>query len=91
MTQIITDALQEAAQKGFTSAALPAMGTGNLKFPRNVVADTMFKTVMDFSKANPGTSLKDVRFVLYEKDQPTVDVSVPSSIIPVISIEDHNL
>ena len=74
MTQITTDALQLAGQKNFTSAAFPAMGTGNLKFPRNIVADTMFKTVMDFSKANPGTSVRDVRFVLYERDQPTVDV-----------------
>ena len=75
MSQIVTDSLQLAAQKGFTSIALPAMGTGNLRFPRDVVADTMFKTVMDFSRANPGTSVKDVRFVLYDKDQPTIDVS----------------
>ena len=75
MSQIITNSLQLAAQKGFTSIALPAMGTGNLRFPRDVVADTMFKTMMDFSRANPGTSVKDVRFVLYDKDQPTIDVS----------------
>ena len=75
MSQIITDSLQLAAEKGFTSIALPAMGTGNLRFPRDVVADTMFKTVMDFSKANPGTSVKDVRFVLYDRDHPTIDVS----------------
>ena len=75
MSQIVTDSLLLAAQSGFTSVALPALGTGNLHFPRDVVADTMFKTVMDFSKANPGTSVKDVRFVLYDKDQPTIDVS----------------
>ena len=50
------------------------MGTGNLQFPPDVVADTMFKAVTDFSKANPGTSLKDVRFVLFDKDVATVQV-----------------
>ena len=51
------------------------MGTGGLQFPRDVVAETMFNSVIEFSKKNPGTSVKDVRFVLYDKDQPTIDVS----------------
>ena len=74
MRQVIVDSLQLASQKGFTSVALPAMGTGNLQFPRDVVADTMFNTVMEFSKTNPRTTVKDVRFVLYIGDQSTIDV-----------------
>ena len=74
MRQVIVDSLQLASQRGFTSVALPAMGTGNLQFPRDVVADTMFSTVMEFSKINPRTTVKDVRFVLYIGDQSTIDV-----------------
>ena len=74
MRQVIVDSLQLASQKGFTSVALPAMGTGNLQFPRDVVADTMFNTVMEFSKTNPRTTVKDIRFVLYIGDQSTIDV-----------------
>lgn len=51
------------------------MGTGNLSFPRDVVASTMFGAVVDFSNGNPNTSLRDIRFVLYDKDQQTVNVS----------------
>ena len=76
MRKVILDSLQLASQKGFTSVALPAMGTGNLQFPRDVVAATMFNTVMEFSKTNPGTTVKDVRFVLYIGDQSTIDASI---------------
>ena len=75
LTTIITDALNTASSNEYTSVALPAMGTGNLHFPRNVVAETMFNSVIEFSTMNPGTSVKDVHFVLYDKDQPTIDVS----------------
>ena len=74
MRKFITDSLQLAGANGFISIALPAMGTGNLSFPRDVVAETMFNSVIDFSKKNPGISVKDVRFVLYPGDQPTIDV-----------------
>ena len=74
MRQVIVDSLQLASQKGFTSVALPAMGTGNLQFPRDIVADTMFNTVTEFSKINPRTTVRDVRFVLYIGDQSTIDV-----------------
>ena len=79
MEGVISNSLDMVAKKGFKSIALPAMGTGNLCFPRNVVADTMFKVVMDFSKANSGSSLKEVVFVLYTGDQQTIDVSPCSS------------
>lgn len=75
LDKIITDAMNYASQKGFSSVALPAMGTGNLQFSRDVVAEMMFNSMIEFSKKNPGTSVKDVRFVLYDKDQSTIDVS----------------
>ena len=75
MQKVVRDALSYASEKDFKSVALPAMGTGKLRFPRDVVAEIMFNSVIEFSKANPATSVKDVRFVLYDKDQFTIDVS----------------
>ena len=75
MKKILIASLDLAAKCGYKSVALPAAGTGHLGFPRNVIADTMFKTVMDFSKSHPITSLKSVVFVMYTTDQQTIDVS----------------
>ena len=64
-----------ASQNKYSSIALPAMGTGNLSFSRDIVASTMFGAVVEFSNGNPQTSIQDIRFVLYDKDQQTINVS----------------
>ena len=74
LSDLVMTALNYATQQGFASIALPAIGTGNLHFPRDVVAETMFNTVIEFSKADPATSVKDVRFILHDQNQPTIDV-----------------
>lgn len=73
--KVVSDALDAASKNGYKSAAIPALGTGNFRYPPDVVAEVMFKTALDFSKANPQTSIKDVTFVLFDKDQPTCNVS----------------
>lgn len=55
-----------------TSIAFAAIGTGTLRFPRDLVAEIFFDEVVTFSQKNPSTKLKDVRFVLYDKDVQTV-------------------
>ena len=55
--------------------AIPAIGTGNLKIPAGIVARIMYEEAEEFSRANPMTALNDVRFVVYDKDQPTISVS----------------
>ena len=55
-----------------TSIAFAAIGTGILQFPRDQVADIYFDEVMSFSQKHPKSSLTDVRFVLYDKDTPTI-------------------
>ena len=55
-----------------TSIAFPAIGTGTLQFPRSEVAEIYFDEIKSFDQRNPATSLKEVRFVLYDQDQPTV-------------------
>ena len=54
------------------SIAFPAIGTGTLQFPRAEVAKIYFDEVISFNQKNPATSLKEVRFVLYDQDHPTV-------------------
>ncbi len=67
--------LVEAHKAGFSSIAFPAMGTGNLKYPPDTVAKAMFQAFLSFGTNNSGTSIKDVRFILYDKDIATVNVS----------------
>ncbi|CAH1257722.1 PARP14 [Branchiostoma lanceolatum] len=67
---IIQSCLTMAHNSGFTSIAFPALGTGNLGYPRNFAASAMFDEVVNFSRANPRTSLKHFSIVVY--DQPTV-------------------
>ena len=57
---------------GMATIAFPAIGTGTLQFPRAEVAEIYFDEVMSFKQKNPATSLKEVRFVLYDQDHPTV-------------------
>ena len=74
MKNIIIKTLAFTSNESFSSLALPAMGTGNLQYPRHLVAKTMFDSVLQYSQENPSTSLRDIRFVLYNKDQATVNV-----------------
>ena len=55
-----------------TSIAIPAIGTGNLGFPRPKVAEIFFEEVTNYLTAHPQSTINDVRFVAYDKDQATV-------------------
>jgi poly [ADP-ribose] polymerase 10/14/15 len=66
--------LEEAQRNQSRSIAFPAFGTGNLGFPRNVVAKEMFKAVENFQKDCPKTSVNDVRFIVYQMDSQTFQV-----------------
>ncbi|XP_053407780.1 protein mono-ADP-ribosyltransferase PARP14-like isoform X2 [Mercenaria mercenaria] len=70
--KLVTSCLAEAQRQNQTSIAFPAIGTGNLGFPKDIVAREMFKAVSKFSAANPNPSVKDVRFIVYQKDLTTI-------------------
>ena len=65
--------MQRCLQKGeelrMTSIAFPVIGTGNLKFPPNTASKIMLEEIFSFCHANASSSLKDIRFVVYEQDQ----------------------
>jgi poly [ADP-ribose] polymerase 10/14/15 len=71
----VKNVLNEAFKRGVRSIAFPAIGSGNLKFPPDVVAASLFETVDNFSARNARTSISEVRFVIYEKDDATYEVS----------------
>ncbi|VDI00521.1 Hypothetical predicted protein [Mytilus galloprovincialis] len=72
METFMKTCLQTAHDNGFVSVAFPALGTGNLGYPKNQVAKNMFSCVDRFSSNHPTSSVCDVRFVVYEKDYPTI-------------------
>lgn len=62
------------------SIAIPALGTGKLGYPRDIVARIMLDTASDFSKTNP-SSLREIWIVLYKLDIPTIKVTGLNSIV----------
>ncbi|XP_078683162.1 uncharacterized protein LOC144917223 [Branchiostoma floridae x Branchiostoma belcheri] len=67
---MVQELLELADDDRHTSIAFPAMGTGNLMYPHDVAASCMYDEIWSFSQSNPGTTLKDVRIIVF--DQPTV-------------------
>ncbi|XP_070212581.1 protein mono-ADP-ribosyltransferase PARP14-like [Littorina saxatilis] len=70
--QTVMDCLTKCNQSGFTSIAIPALGTGNLSYPRDEVAQTMIGAVRQFEQTCPSSVLREVKLVVYHKDTQTV-------------------
>ncbi|XP_042639664.1 protein mono-ADP-ribosyltransferase PARP14 [Tyto alba] len=65
---IITKCLEIAEELSLKSITFPAIGTGNLGFPRSLVAKLLFDKVFEFSSKNGVNSLEEVHFLLHPKD-----------------------
>jgi len=72
MRNFLVNVFTRADRGGLKSIAVPAIGTGNLRIPPDVVTSVMYDEVIKFSQAKPATTLKDIRFVVFHKDQPTL-------------------
>ncbi|NXT34959.1 PAR14 polymerase, partial [Pelecanoides urinatrix] len=72
---VITKCLQIAEELSLKSITFPAIGTGNLGFPRSVVAKLLFDKVFEFSSKNGVNSLEEVHFLLHPKDTANIQVS----------------
>ena len=75
MGDIITKCLEIAEELSLKSITFPAIGTGNLGFPRSVVAKLLFDKVFEFSSKNGVNSLEEVHFLLHPKDTANIQVS----------------
>lgn len=59
-----------------SSIAFPALGTGFIGIPAKRAATVLYSCVYEFVKSKTDTTLSDIRFVIYEKDDETFKVSV---------------
>lgn len=67
---MIQTCLDTAEKRRLRSIAFPAIGTGNLGFPRSRVASLMFEEVLKFRNR----VLQQVTFMLHPKDTETIQV-----------------
>ncbi|KAI8490322.1 positive regulation of interleukin-4-mediated signaling pathway [Branchiostoma belcheri] len=72
LRNIIKQCLQQAEKGNYKSIALPAMGTGVLRFPHDVVAEAIFNEAVEHFKTNPSGSLREIRFVVWEGDPKSI-------------------
>ena len=71
----LANCFQEADNNKMKSVAIPPIGTGNLGFDPHFVANVMREELFQFSRRNPQTTLRDVRFVVYQKDDCVIQAS----------------
>ena len=76
MANFVHRCLELADKRGMTSLAFPALGTGVLGFPADIVARLLFETIQDYEYVNPDTGIRSVLLVVYYDDTPTVQVNL---------------
>lgn len=79
LTSIITYCLEEAEKLQMSSLSFPAIGTGNLSFPRAVVSRVLLKEIHSYSRSRTPRHLREVVIVVHPSDGQTVDVSFRSA------------
>ncbi|XP_069139607.1 uncharacterized protein [Argopecten irradians] len=72
MEQFMRNCLKEADKRNCKTISFPALGTGNLGYPKDLVAHTMFDTVKKYFQENPDSCVEGVNFVVYPKDRDTI-------------------
>ncbi|XP_055792513.1 protein mono-ADP-ribosyltransferase PARP14-like [Salvelinus fontinalis] len=70
---MIRDCLSEAEKHRLASLSFPAIGTGNMGFPKGLVSKLLLQEVKDFSQRRNSTHLKEVAIVVHPSDTQTVD------------------
>ena len=66
--------LGEAEQQQQRSIVFPAIGTGNLGFPKTLVASLMLDLVLKFSKKRSSKHVQEVVFAVHPTDTQTIQV-----------------
>lgn len=73
--QMVIKCLKEVTKHNYTSIAFPPLGSGNLGYPLDVVADTMIGAIEQFEKETHGFSVREVKIIVYNSPD-TVKVGV---------------
>jgi poly [ADP-ribose] polymerase 10/14/15 len=74
MKNIIRDCLKTTENLSLQSIAFPAIGTGNLRFPKPEFAKLIISEVLKFSSRNQLKTLQEVQFLLHPKDHENIQV-----------------
>ncbi|KAM7543260.1 hypothetical protein Aperf_G00000003919 [Anoplocephala perfoliata] len=67
LRKTVGNCLAAADSKGFTSIALPSIGSGKANFPKALAAEIIVRTIKNHLDQNK-TSVNNVHFVLFDKD-----------------------
>ncbi|TMS03766.1 Poly [ADP-ribose] polymerase 14 [Larimichthys crocea] len=73
LKSIIRFCLKEAEKQRMTSLSFPAIGTGNLSFPRSVVSRVLLQEIHSYSSIRTPQHLREVDIVVHPSDSQTVD------------------
>ncbi|XP_035771558.1 protein mono-ADP-ribosyltransferase PARP14-like [Neolamprologus brichardi] len=73
LTSIIRCCLVEAEKRQMASLSFPAIGTGNLSFPRALVSKLLLREIRSFSSSRNPRCLREVVIVVHPSDSQTVD------------------
>lgn len=71
LRQAYQSALSLAAEQGYASLGFASISTGLFGYPAALAAPVAVVAVRDWLRDNPGASVREVRFVIY--DAPTVE------------------
>ncbi|MEQ2174804.1 hypothetical protein GOODEAATRI_011553 [Goodea atripinnis] len=74
LTDIITYCLETAEKHQMASLSFPAIGTGNLGFPRDLVSKVLLKEIHLFSRRISPRHLKEVVIVVHPSERQSVDM-----------------
>ncbi|XP_034742022.1 poly(ADP-ribose) polymerase family member 14-related sequence 1 isoform X2 [Etheostoma cragini] len=74
LSDIYRGCLGKAEEGGLTSISFPAIGTGNLGFPKDLAASLMLEEVLEFSSKKKPKHLKKVVIIIYSQDARTIQV-----------------
>ncbi|RVE58381.1 hypothetical protein OJAV_G00209100 [Oryzias javanicus] len=72
LSGIFKDCLEKAENGNLASISIPAIGTGNLGFPKTLVASMMLDKILEFSSQAQPKHLKKVEIVIFSGDAPTI-------------------
>lgn len=84
--------LDAAEKRKMTSLSFPAIGTGNLGFPRDLVSRVLLREIHSFSQNKNPRHLREVVIVVHPSDSQTVDVSfhfVEDGVFECLSCSDN--
>lgn len=74
LSGLFRDCLNLAEDLGMTSISFPTIGTGNLGFPKDLVAQLLYGEISKFSCKRQTIKLTEVTIILYSGDTQTQQV-----------------